>query len=81
MTGSDRSMDGNTVVDAIRRCVSNDVPVLIHSMNLGKAPAMVKKLESSGFWVTRLPMAELNEQNFGEWLEEVKEIWEDFHDE
>ena len=81
MTGSDRSMDGNTVVDAIRRCVSNDVPVLIHSMNLGKAPAMVKKLESSGFWVTRLPMAELNEQKFGEWLEEVKEIWEDFHDE
>jgi CheY-like chemotaxis protein len=81
MTGADHSMDGNTVVDAVRRYISNDVPVLVHSMNPGRAPAMVQKLESSGFWVTRLPMAELNEQNFGNWLEEVKEIWEDFHEE
>ena len=80
MTGADLNMDGNTVVDAIRRHISNDVPVLVHSMNPGKAPIMVQKLESSGFWVTRLPMAELNQKNFGEWLEEVKEIWEDFHE-
>ena len=42
---------------------------------------MVGRLESAGFWVTRIPMDKLTEEKLGEWLEDVHEIWENFQEE
>lgn len=60
--------------------ISNYVPVLIHSRNLERARHMDNKLTDAGFYVTRIPMDELNDKIFLGWLEEVSENWEDFHE-
>lgn len=70
-------LSGMHVVDAIIGCVSRDVPILVHSMNPGEAPIMVKKLNSSGFRVTRMPMRELTREKLESWLEEECEIFND----
>ena len=74
MLPSDIGLSGSTVVGAILHHVPKDVPILIHSMNPGKAAAMRKALEKNNFSVTRLPMGEMSRGAFHEWLEEVYEI-------
>ncbi len=80
-TDSDRHLSGNDVVDAIIMNVSKHVPILVHSVNVSQAPVMVGRLESAGFWVTRVPMDKLTKEKLDEWLEEVREIWEDLQEE
>ncbi|MDT8284907.1 MAG: hypothetical protein RQ767_05225, partial [Thermovirgaceae bacterium] len=62
-----------TVVRAILQKVSPEVPILIHSMNPGRADTMKTALEKSGFSVTRLPMGDMSKDAFLEWLEDVRE--------
>jgi hypothetical protein len=38
---------------------------------------MVRRLESSGFEATRIPMAELTEKKLFEWVEDARELWEE----
>ncbi len=76
-TEADLVLTGSHVVQAILERVSNDVPVLVHSMNHIDAPRMVTRLEAAGFWVTRIPFAVLRRPALLEWFEEVKEIWEE----
>ncbi len=78
---SDNDLSGSTVVHAISRYISTDVPVLIHSQNLKRAQYMESKLWDAGFDVTRISMDQLDEKLFHNWLEDVKELWEENHDE
>jgi len=77
VTERDFFLSGSNVVKTIITCISPDIPILVHSMNPGCAPSMVKALEKTGFSVTRLPMIELNRENFNEWLGEVRDVWSD----
>lgn len=54
---------------------------LIHSVNASQAPVMADRLESAGFWVTRVPMDKLTKEKLDDWLEEVREIWQDLQEE
>ncbi len=78
---SDYDLSGFTVVRAVVKYVAPNVPVLIHSRNLKGARSMEIKLLDSGFSVTRIAMDNLEKEIFHQWLEEVREMWEDFHDE
>lgn len=53
------------------------VPVLIHSMNDQAPPQMERQLVSGCFSVTRCRMAELTQERFAEWIEEVRDSWEE----
>lgn len=70
----EQRFSGTHVTDAIITHVSVDVPILVHSMNFGRATAMVSKLEHAGFWVTRAPMSSLTQEKLGAWLEDVRAI-------
>ena len=74
-TEHDFFLSGTNVVEWIIALVRPDIPVLVHSMNPADAPLMVKRLNKAGFSVTRMPMSELTEQQFAEWLGEVRECW------
>ncbi|WP_319587880.1 cyclic-phosphate processing receiver domain-containing protein [uncultured Desulfobulbus sp.] len=77
VTVADRDLSGTQMVEAMIGNISNRVPVLIHSMNPGKAPIMVRRLEEAGFGVTRTSWFDINDALYHEWLEEVREAWED----
>lgn len=83
VTEADRALSGSQVVELIIAQVSPDVPVLVHSMNPAKAAAMARRLEVAGFWVTRIPMAELRQMDptsknrLTDWIAEVRETWEE----
>jgi hypothetical protein len=70
-------LSGSDLINIIIHNIDRDVPVLVHSMNLGMAPVMVKRLEASGFYVKRIPMVELTKDKFNEWIDLVRECWED----
>lgn len=75
VTEKDFSLDGTIVSKTIMANVPSDTPILVHSMNSADAPKMVLALSKSGFSVTRLPMSEMTEERFCEWLEEAREMW------
>jgi len=68
----ERYMSGADVAQDIIRFVDRDVLILIHSMN-PRAGSLAEKLESAGFAVTRLPMDQLSQEQFLEWLAEVRD--------
>jgi len=74
---SDLYLSGEQVAEAIIRYVAKNVPILVHSVNVQRAPVMVGKLEAAGFWVTRIPMDELQKEKLEAWLEDAREIWAD----
>lgn len=73
---SEIEFSGTQVATAIVENFSYEIPILIHSMNEAKASTMAKKLISTSFSVTRIPMAVLTEQRLHEWLAEVRENWQ-----
>ena len=77
VTAADRDLSGTQVVEAMIGNISNQVPVLVHSMNPGKAPIMTRRLEVAGFDVTRTSWFDINETLYHEWLEGVREAWAD----
>lgn len=78
LTEADRRLSGRDVVDEIIRNIPNRVPVLVHSENHDFSPAMVKKLEAHKFRVTRVPMSSLTRESFSEWVDDVRDVWEDY---
>jgi CheY-like chemotaxis protein len=81
VTSTDRLFSGSDIVKIIARNISRETPILIHSMNISRAPLMAEALESEGFVVARVPMSILTKNDFVEWVEEAREMWEDFQDE
>ena len=73
----DSSLDGRDVAKSIVQNVTPNVPVLVHSMNITHSQTMVNWLEREGFSVTRTPMSLLTKERMAEWLNEVRELWED----
>lgn len=66
---SSASLTGSELINVIIHNIDKDVPVLVHSMNPGMAPVMVRRLESAKFDVTRIPMTKLTEEKLTEWVE------------
>lgn len=79
-TESDKYLSATNLLDALTINISNDVPILIHSMNPSCSPIMANRLDEAGFDVTRIPMAELSRGRFLKWIEEAREIWEDLQE-
>lgn len=77
ISASDSNISGSIVIRAVMQYLSPEIPIMIHSMNPGKATTMGKALEKSGFSVTRMPMGEMSKTAFLEWLEEVREYHEE----
>jgi len=67
---------GSNVVDTLIAKISNEIPVLVHSINFNGASNMRRKLEGAGFEVTVCPMSRLTREQFTAWLQEVLELWE-----
>lgn len=74
---SSAHLSGSDLINIIIHHIDRAVPILVHSMNLGMAPVMVRRLEMAGFDVTRIPMLELTKEKLNDWLEYVRECWED----
>lgn len=70
-------LSASEFMSAIVLSLPRTVPILIHSMNAQKPPQMERQLVSGGFSVTRCRMAALTRERFAEWIEEVRDIWED----
>jgi hypothetical protein len=70
-------LSGSDLINIIIHNIDRDVPILVHSMNLGMAPVMVRRLEIAGFYVKRIPMVELTKDKLNEWIDLVRECWED----
>jgi len=79
-TEADRHLSGSNVVESIIRNVSKDVPVFVHSGNLQESPLMVRRLEESGFRVTRMQIDNLTRIHLQNWMEDVRELWEDLEE-
>jgi DNA-binding NtrC family response regulator len=77
---SSKHLCGNDVVNVIIGNIDKSVPILVHSMNPFQAGVMVRRLESSGFDVTRIPMAELTDKKLFEWVEDARELWEELQE-
>lgn len=75
---SDQKLSGSHVIEAIISFISIDVPVMVHSMNPDKSPMVVRKLEKAGFWVSKIPWETITEKIYLEWLDTVKEEWDDW---
>jgi len=80
ITEADRYLTGKNVVDSIIQNIPNNVPILVHSVNVTQGPVMVKRLEKLNYCVTRIPMSELTFEKCSEWLVEVRELWEEFNE-
>ena len=77
---ADMDLNGMNVVDAIVSYIPNDVPILVHSTNETQGPAMARRLESYNYMVMQISMNQLTYRKFLEWIEEVRELWEDLQE-
>jgi CheY-like chemotaxis protein len=80
VAAGEEEFSGTHVAGAIIERISVEVPILIHSMNFGRATAMQPRLERAGFWTTRIPMSLLTRDRFLGWLDQVRENWVDLRD-
>jgi len=76
LTSSDKKLDGHHIVLSIVQNISVEIPILVHSVNYIESPLMVSRLTKAGFDVLRIPMSDLDEERFQEWLEEILESQE-----
>ncbi len=77
-TETDRFLSGMDVVKAVTGFIDKEVPGLIHFVNVSGAEVMAKRIEKASFRATRIPMDKLEERNLLDWMEDVRETWEDF---
>jgi hypothetical protein len=73
-------LSASALMSAIVLSIPRTVPVLIHSMNVQKPPQMERQLVSEGFSVTRCRITALTRERFAEWIEEVRDVWEDIQE-
>ena len=76
LTDMDSGLSTSNVLPLIQRRVRRSVPVLIHSHNVNKPVHMQRALESTGFSVTRVRFAALDETRFKTWLTNVRDNWD-----
>lgn len=76
LTDADMALSGSNLLDAIAASIPRHVPILIHSMNASKPPQMQRRLEATGFSITRIGMDRLTREKFAVWLQEVRDNWE-----
>lgn len=77
-TEIDKFLSGSNVIDIIIQNIDKKVPILIHSTNELKPPVMEKRLKNSGFKdVLRIPMHQLTKRKLNEWIEDIRELFED----
>ena len=76
-TTIDRLMSGSDVVEAVVRFIDRDVPILVHSANVDRAPEMVTRLDAAGFDVDRRHISVLRDTPgwLAEWLREARDAW------
>jgi len=80
VTQADISLNGMNVVDAIIRYIPNDVPIFVHSTNVTQGPAMARMLEKYNYFVMQISMNQLTQRKLLEWVENVRELWEDLQE-
>lgn len=68
-------LTGRHVVDRIVRHIDPDAAMLVHSINPAGARMMVEKLESAGFWTTRVPFPQLGEARLCRWIDDIRSYW------
>jgi len=73
----DHNMSATDVLPLIATKMRRGTPILIHSHNPGQAPKMHRALDAARMSVTRTRFASLTESAFLEWLQEVRDNWED----
>jgi CheY-like chemotaxis protein len=73
VTATDLLISGTQLLRSISLSIPRSVPILIHSMNSEKPPAMERTLKNEGFSVTRIGMASLTCERYNQWLEEVRD--------
>ncbi|OQX07111.1 MAG: hypothetical protein BWK76_25310 [Desulfobulbaceae bacterium A2] len=78
-TTSEQELSGTDIVTHIIRHLNTDMPILIHSMNSAKASPMRTRLEQAGFPVSRIPMADMSQNQLMDWITECHEIWQENH--
>jgi len=71
LTEADNKLNGHDVVRSIIQNTAKETPILIHSVNYIESPLMVSRLTKSGFDVLRIPMSDLDEESFQEWLDDI----------
>lgn len=74
---NDLKMSSSHLMNAMLLTIPRFVPVLIHSMNISKPIHMERQLKSAGFSVTRINMDNLTRSSFHEWLQDVRDNWDD----
>lgn len=77
ITEHDQNMSATDVLPLIATKMRRGTPILIHSHNPGQAPKMHRALDAARMSVTRTRFASLTESAFLEWLQEVRDNWED----
>lgn len=77
ITETDRSISATRLSPAIAATIPRHVPILIHSMNTSKPTHMKKFLEAQGFSVTRIRYAALQKVDFDQWLDDVRDNFEE----
>lgn len=77
VTDVDHLLSASHLMDAIVLSIPRTVPILIHSMNVSKPPLLEKRLKHEGFSVSRIRMAALTRESLHEWLQAVRDNWEE----
>ena len=72
---SELQLSGRQVVARLVQLINQDVPILIHSINLMGAQSMEKTLVNHGFDVTRVPFDQLDQTKIKNWLTCVRDEW------
>jgi CheY-like chemotaxis protein len=70
-------LSGTDIVPVLIDRVDHDVPVLVHSMNMSRGPAMVMRLREAGFETAHVPFENLSKAHFLKWVEHVNDLWEE----
>ncbi len=79
ITADDLTLSGSDVSKALIANFHRDIPILVHSTNQIQAPRVVSQLKSAGFWVSHIPMYNLDQEIFSKWIGEALEQWEAEH--
>lgn len=77
VTDEDLTLSGSDLIESLIKHLSRNVPIMIHSMNSFRAPALVKKLKGAGFNAQRVRFSEIEEEQkvFLNWLNEARCNW------
>ena len=74
---ADKDFSESTIIKAIIRYMSVNIPVLVFSRNLTRVIHMEDKLSDEGFIVTKIPMDQMDKELLRRWLGGVRANWSD----